>query len=91
MRLTNDFDQSMVERLVPQNLTGAVGMLPALEPGEANPRRRCAAPSHQDQVRSAVIAAGRRDAGVLVGLARQGVEPDAIAAALQTQLRPDHR
>jgi hypothetical protein len=35
MRLTNDYDQTMVERLVPQNLSGVVGMLPALEPGEA--------------------------------------------------------
>jgi uncharacterized protein len=35
MRLTNDFDQAMVERLVPETLTGVVGVLPALEPGEA--------------------------------------------------------
>jgi hypothetical protein len=35
MRLTNDYDQTMVERLVPQHLTGVAGMLPALEPGEA--------------------------------------------------------
>jgi uncharacterized protein len=35
MRLTDDYDQEMVERLLPESLSGIVGVLPALEPGEA--------------------------------------------------------
>ncbi len=34
MRLTNDHDRSMVERLIPEHLAGVTGVLPALEPGE---------------------------------------------------------
>ncbi len=35
MRLTNDNDQTVVERLLPETLSGTTGMLPALEVGEA--------------------------------------------------------
>ncbi len=35
MRLTTDHDQAMIERLVPQTLSGITGMLPALDVGEA--------------------------------------------------------
>jgi hypothetical protein len=35
MRLTNDYDRAMVERLMPETLAGIVGTLPSLEPGEA--------------------------------------------------------
>jgi hypothetical protein len=35
LRLTNDHDQAVIERLVPQNVSGLIGMLPSLEPGEA--------------------------------------------------------
>jgi DNA helicase HerA-like ATPase len=34
MRLTNDHDRAMVERLIPEHLAGVTGVLPALEPGE---------------------------------------------------------
>jgi uncharacterized protein len=35
MRLTNDHDRAIVERLVPETLAGVTGMLPALDVGEA--------------------------------------------------------
>jgi uncharacterized protein len=35
MRLTNDHDRAMVERLVPETLAGVTGTLPALDVGEA--------------------------------------------------------
>ena len=35
MRLTNDHDRAMIERLIPEALSGVAGVLPALEPGEA--------------------------------------------------------
>jgi hypothetical protein len=91
MRLTNDFDQTMVERLVPQNLTGVVGMLPALEPGEAilvgdalllPTRIKFDPPSSQPASATQAYWTLWRD---------KASSRDAIAAgvdALQTQLRP---
>jgi Helicase HerA, central domain len=35
MRITNDYDRSMVEQLLPETLTGVTGALPALDVGEA--------------------------------------------------------
>jgi hypothetical protein len=91
MRLTNDWDQSMVERLVPQNLTGVVGMLPALEPGEAilvgdalllPTRIKFDPPSSQPASATQAYWSLWRD---------KASSREAIAAgvdALQTQLRP---
>jgi uncharacterized protein len=35
MRMTNDYDQAMIERLVPETLSGMTGVLPVLDTGEA--------------------------------------------------------
>jgi uncharacterized protein len=35
MRLTNDYDQAVIERLVPETLSGVTGVLPVLDVGEA--------------------------------------------------------
>ncbi len=34
MRLTNEHDRTMIERLIPEHFAGVTGVLPALEPGE---------------------------------------------------------
>jgi DNA helicase HerA-like ATPase len=35
MRLTNDYDRTMVERLIPETLAGVTSLLPVLDVGEA--------------------------------------------------------
>jgi hypothetical protein len=35
MRVTNDYDRDMIERLIPEALSGVTGVLPALDVGEA--------------------------------------------------------
>lgn len=35
MRVTNDYDRGMIERLIPETLSGVTGVLPALDVGEA--------------------------------------------------------
>jgi hypothetical protein len=91
LRLTNDNDQSVIERLVPQNVSGIVGMLPSLEPGEAMligdalllPTRMRLDPPHVPPASSTqAFWSMWRD-----------LEPDGRAIhagvdALQTQLRP---
>jgi len=91
MRLTNDHDRTMVERLLPETVASVVGTLPALEPGEAivvgdalllPTRIKFDSPAH-------VPASGTRPYWSL--WAEQPSSAEAIRAgveALQKQVRP---